>query len=699
MRTFLSVTVALITAACGATQQEDSLLWLEEIDGEAQLDWVRAENGRTLAELQGDSRYEELHQEALEILTSNDRIPLGTIRADYLYNFWQDEVHVRGVWRRSALDAYRDGKPEWETLLDIDVLAESEGENWIFQGADCLPPQYDRCMINLSHGGSDASIAREFSVADKAFVREGFVTPEGKNGEAWLDADTLLVASDWGRGRTESGYPRVVKTWKRGTNFAEAETVFEGEIEDVSVGPAVYRRGDEVYAVVVRGVTFYEREYYQLKPGGDSGSELARLPLPGRVRVIGAFEGRLIITLREAWDTDSARIPKGSLAALRLDDMTAEEIFRANDRQALDAISIGKSSIFAELLEDAAGKAMRFRPGPEGWSGAEVPMPANGVVHIAGSSASRDDFFLLYESLNTPQQLFHVSPEDQLSKVTELPAFFDASGVVVKQYFATSRDGTRVPYFVMGAEDVLARGNAPTVQYGYGGFLIPILPVYYEDPSRPQHGALAGKLWVSRGGVLVLSNIRGGGEYGPRWHEAALKENRQLAYDDFFAIAEDLIARGITSPEKLGAMGRSNGGLLMGVALTQRPDLYAAIDCGVPLFDMKRYNKMLAGASWMGEFGDPDKPEEWAYISKYSPYHNLEPDRPYPKVFFYTSTKDDRVHPGHARKAAAKLAELGYPFYYYENIEGGHGGTANQEQLAMRTALEYVYFMRQLMGD
>ena len=698
MRTFLATTLAVITAACGAPQQKDSFLWLEEIEGEAQLDWVRAENARTLGELQGDPRYEELYQEALEILTSSDRIPLGTIRPNYLFNFWQDEKHVRGIWRRSALDAYRSGSPRWETLLDVDALAESESENWIFQQADCLAPDYDRCIINLSRGGSDASIAREFSVSKKAFVEDGFVTPEGKNGEAWLDADTLLVSSDWGEGRTESGYPHVIKTWKRGTSFADAKTVFEGDPEDVMVGPAVYRHGERVYPVLVRGVTFYEREYHWLKTGGDSGSELVRLPLPGRVRVIGAFEGRLIATLREPWDTDSGRFPAGSLVALRLEDMTAEEIFRPSDRQALDEVSIGKSSIFAELLEDAAGKAMRFRPGPEGWAATEVPMPANGVVRIAGASSSRDDLFLLYESLKAPQQLFYVSPEDKTSKVMTLPAFFDASVVVVEQHFATSRDGTRVPYFVMGTEEVLSRGNAPTVQYGYGGFLIPILPLYYQEPSRPQHGALAGKLWVSRGGVLVLSNIRGGGEYGPRWHEAALKENRQLAYDDFFAIAEDLIARGITSPRKLGAMGRSNGGLLMGVALTQRPDLYSAIDCGVPLFDMKRYNKLLAGASWMGEFGDPDKPEDWAYISKYSPYHNLAPGRPYPKVLFYTSTKDDRVHPGHARKAAAKLAELGYPFYYYENIEGGHGGTANQEQLAMRTALEYVYFMRQLMG-
>ena len=311
-----------------------------------------------------------------------------------------------------------------------------------------------------------------------------------------------------------------------------------------------------------------------------------------------------------------------------------------------------------------------------------------------------------YESLTTPDTLYYVEGRDRYppgvvdaaQKIMETPPFYDATGIVVEQRFATSADGTKVPYFIMGEDAVLKQGNAPTIQYGYGGFLIPTLPVYYEDPARPQQGALAGLLWVKRGGVLVLANIRGGSEYGPRWHQAALKQNRQRAYDDFIAVSEDLIANGVTSPKKLGIIGRSNGGLLMGVMLTERPDLYAAIDIGAPLLDMKRYNKLLAGASWMGEYGDPDIPEEWAYISKYSPYQNVKAGEPYPKVLFYTSTKDDRVHPGHARKMAARLGGLGYPYYYYENIEGGHGGTANQQQLARRTALEYVYFARMLMG-
>jgi prolyl oligopeptidase len=695
MRIILASGLAAAFAAVLTAQSEDPFLWLEEIDGKAQLDWVRAQNARTLKELQSDPLYAELHKEALQILTSKERLPIGEIHGGHVYDFWQDDQHIRGIWRRASLDSYKAGTPQWETLLDVDALAKSESENWVFQNANCLPPDNERCLISLSRGGSDASVSREFSVSRKAFVEGGFVTPEGKNGEAWLDADTLLVSSDWGEGRTDSGYPRAVRRWKRGTPFAAAAKVFEGETKDVGVNPADLRHGGAVYPLISRAVTFYEHQYQWLKPDG----KLAPLPIPSRSRLAGAFQGRIIAILQEPWTYQDVTHPAGALVALHLEDMKAEQIFAPNERQSLNGVAIGKSYLFAALLDDVVGKAKRFERGENGWKASDVPVPANGVVKIAGASGDRDDWFVLHESLTTPQTLYHVSAENRLSKAMTLPAFYDATGVVVQQHFATSKDGTRVPYFLMGRKEVLEKGNAPTIQYGYGGFLIPILPVYYEDPSRPQHGALAGKLWISRGGALVLSNIRGGGEYGPRWHEAALKENRQRAFDDFFAIAEDLIARGVTSPQKLGAMGRSNGGLLTGVVLTQRPDLYAAIDCGVPLFDMKRYNKLLAGASWMGEYGNPDVPEEWAYISDYSPYQNLKAQKSYPKVLFYTSTKDDRVHPGHARKAAAKMAEFGYDYYYYENIEGGHGGTANQEQLAMRTALEYIYFVRQLMRE
>ncbi|MCB9384496.1 MAG: S9 family peptidase [Bryobacterales bacterium] len=694
MRTLTVCSLLFLLAGCSSpkpesAEAEDPNLWLEDIEGDKPLAWVREQNERTLKELEADPRYQPMYDEALAILTSKERIPMGQIHGGHVYNFWQDDEHVRGLWRRATVDSYRTNTANWETLLDMDALAESEHENWIWHGYDCLGPDYKLCLVDLSRGGSDASVLREFSLETKEFVAGGFQTPDGKNGAEWLDADTLLVSSDWGGGRTDSGYAREVRRWRRGQPFEAAEPVFEGEKTDVATGASVLRHAGKAYPLIERAVTFYESEYHWLKPSG----ELADLPLPKRVRLGGVFQGELLLWLQEPWKHDDVDYAEGDLAALRFDDMTARLLFHPAENQSVDGVAATQSSIVVTLLEDVAGKALRIRDG----KATQIKLPANGVLSLAGSSGDRDDFFLIHESLTTPQTLLHVSAANKVSASMALPAFYDAAGVVVEQHFAKSKDGTRVPYFVMGKKEVLEKGNAPTIQYGYGGFLIPVLPVYYEDPSRPQHGALAGKLWISRGGVLVLSNIRGGGEYGPRWHDAALKENRQRAYDDFFAISEDLIKRGVTTPEKLGAIGRSNGGLLMGVALTQRPDLYHAIDCGVPLFDMKRYNKLLAGASWMGEYGNPDVPEEWAYISQYSPYQNLKSGQPYPKVLFYTSTKDDRVHPGHARKAAARMAELGYDFYYYENIEGGHGGTANQKQLAMRTALEYAYFAHELM--
>ncbi len=693
VKRFLTSLALLAWACSAAAQSGDPFVWLENIDGKDQLDWVRKQNARSLTELEADPRYEPMHQEALAILTSKQRIPLGDIHGDYLYNFWQDEEHVRGLWRRATVASYRTGKPEWETLLDVDAFAALEGKNWVWHGADCLGPAYERCMIELSPGGSDASIEREFSLAGKSFVESGFVVPTGKNSAAWIDEDTLLVSSDWGEGRTKSGYPRTVRKWTRGQDFNDAKVVYTGDIDDVSTRAYVLRHGDEAYPIVEQSLTFYESKYFWLRTNG----ELTELPLPKGVRIAGATGGRILAELLESWKHRGETYPQGTLIVLRLDDMSAESVFTPKRNQALDGVAAGKTAVFITLLDDVVGKAMRLTRGDNGWTAHEISVPPNGVVSIAAADGERDDFFLLTESLTTPQTLHHVAADDRVTTVQSLPELYDASDVVVEQHFAKSKDGTRVPYFVMGRKEVLEKGDAPTIQYGYGGFLIPILPVYYEDPSRPQHGALAGKLWVSRGGVIVLANIRGGGEYGPRWHDAALKQNRQRAYDDFFAVSEDLIARGVTDPKKLGAVGRSNGGLLMGVALTQRPDLYAAIDCGAPLLDMKRYSHLLAGASWMAEYGDPDIPDQWAYISKYSPYQNLKPGKSYPKVLFYTSTKDDRVHPGHARKMAAKMAEYGYPFYYYENIEGGHGGTSNQDQLAMRTALEFTYFASQLM--
>ena len=680
-----------------AIAQNDPHIWLEEVEGEEALDWVRAQNEKSLEALESDPRFDDLFAETMSVLTSNARLPLGAIHHGHVYNFWQDDSHVRGLWRRASIASYQSGAPEWESVLDVDALAASEGENWIRGSTACLSPAYVHCMVELSYGGKDAGVWREFNTTTKSFVEDGFFIPEAKSSVAWIDEDTLLVGTDWGDDAlTDSGYARELRIWRRGETLGEATSFYVGDKTDVAVFAQVSQTDNDPFVFARRAVTFFETEYHVSV--GDA--PLVKLPLPPNADYQGVLDGRAVFLLREPWSFDSEDYAQGALVAYDLSAESAELIFQASDTQSIEDVGVGKTNIVVQYLEDVSGKAARFSRSRSGkWKLKEIKLPQNGVVELVSAGGGTDDAMLSFESMTTPDSLFYVTAKNKVSKIAETPPFFDAAGVVVEQRFATSADGTKVPYFVMARDEVLKQGNAPTIQYGYGGFLAAILPVYYSDPARPQHGALAGLSWVMRGGVLVLSNIRGGSEYGPRWHEAALKENRQRSFDDFIAISEHLIETGVTSPEKLGAIGRSNGGLLMGAILTQRPELYAAIDIGVPLFDMKRYNKLLAGASWMGEYGNPDIPEEWAYIAEYSPYQKLAADAGYPKVLFYTSTKDDRVHPGHARKAAARLAELGYDYYYYENIEGGHGGTANQEQLAHRTALEYVYFVRQLMGD
>jgi prolyl oligopeptidase len=690
----------LLSTAVGmrASVENDPHLWLEEIEGTHALEWVRAQNARSLATLEAEPAFESLKNDALAILTSQERIPLGQIRHGQVYNFWQDADHVRGLWRRASLESYRSGRPAWETLIDYDALARAEGRNWLRGAVSCLSPEYRHCMVQLSDGGTDAAYWREFDTSTKQFVDNGFSLPEAKSRVAWIDRDTLLIGMDTGPDSlTTSGYPRKLRVWARGGEYRAAPIFVEGAESDVAVWPRVEQDNGTAHVFGRQAVTFFESRYHYA-PGAGGKSRV--LPLPPNADLEGVLDGRAIFTLRENWSHGGREYVQGSVIAYALATDVVSLVFRPQDHQAVGSVGIGNSNIVIQYLEDVAGRAARFSVDRDGvWSADAIALPGNGVVKLVSAGGGTDAAMLSFESLTTPTSLLYVDARNQVSTIAKAPAFYDASDVIVEQRFATSADGTRVPYFVMGRKDVLAAGNAPTVQYGYGGFLAPVLPVYYEDPSRPQHGALAGRLWVSRGGVLVLSNIRGGGEYGPRWHQAALKENRQRSFDDFIAISKHLIETGATTAARLGAIGRSNGGLLMGAIMTQRPELYAAIVNGVPLFDMRRYHKLLAGASWMGEFGNPDDPEEWAYISRYSPYQKLEAGRPYPKVFIYTSTKDDRVHPGHARKAAARLAELGYDYLYFENIEGGHGGTANQEQLAHRIALEYAYFTRMLMGE
>lgn len=690
----------MLVMSAEAKQAQDPYLWLEEVEGEKALDWVRAQNAESLATLEADARFAPMQAEAREILNSTARVPDGAIHNGHVYNFWQDAASVRGLWRRASVKSYRAGAPEWETVLDYDKLAKDEGRNWVAGAVACLSPAYVHCMVELSDGGKDAGYWREFNTQTKSFVDDGFALGEGKSNLAWIDQDTLLVGADLGEGSlTTSGYPVRLRLWKRGAPVADAPVFLEGAPTDVAVFPAVEQDESGAHVFANRAVDFFGSDFYYAANGG--AGELQKLPLPQRSNLLGVLDGRAIVLLREPWSHNGADYASGALIALDLASGAAEIVMAPTKTQSIDdgSVAIGKSDILVRYLDNVSGRAARLKRDKKtgAWKASPIALPDAGVVKIVSAGGGTDDAILSYESQTSPTALYFVTAKNKVKKIIEAPAYYDASDVVVDQRFATSKDGTKVPYFVMGKKDVLAKGNAPTIQYGYGGFLNPILPVYYEDPSRPQHGALAGKMWVSRGGVLVISNIRGGSEYGPAWHQAALKEKRQNSFDDFIAISEDLIKTGVTSPQKLGAIGRSNGGLLMGAILTQRPDLYAAIDCGVPLFDMKRYNKLLAGASWMAEYGDPDIPAEWAYISEYSPYQNLKAGGAYPKVFFYTSTKDDRVHPGHARKAVAKMTALGRKPFYYENIEGGHGGTANQDQLAHRTALEYVYFARMLM--
>jgi prolyl oligopeptidase len=692
----VAATAALIAFTAVADGPDDPYVWLEEIDGPKALEWARMENARSLGILEKDPRFATLREEARTILTSPSRLPLGEIHRGAIYNFWQDETNLRGVWRRASADSYRNGKPEWETLVDFDQLARDENENWVAGGIVCLEPEHRHCMVELSRGGGDTSTWREFDTTTRRFVPAGFALPEAKSNLDWFDADTLVVGTDWGaHSLTTSGYARTVKVWRRGTPLSDARTLFDGETTDVAVQPFIDHEAGTAQPFIVRGVSFFESEHYYA-PGLDTP---AKLPLPRNAAIQGVLDGRAIVTLREPWHYGGRDYPNGAIVAYALRGGAAELVFAPRDTQSVEAVGFGETGLVVQYLDNVSGRAARITRSGEGrWLLQEIALPGNGVVKLISAGGGTDAALLSFESRTTPPTLRYVTASNDVENVFAVPAAYDASDVLVQQRFATSRDGTRIPYFVMGKKAVLARGNAPTVQYAYGGFLSATLPVYYEDPSRPQHGALAGKLWVSRGGVLVLCNIRGGSEYGPRWHQAGLRENRQKVFDDFIAISEDLIRTGVTSRDKLGAIGRSNGGLLMGVVVNQRPDLYGAVVNGVPLFDMKRYTKLGAGASWVAEYGDPDT-ADWNYMSKWSPYQNLRGrDVRYPPVFFYTSTKDDRVHPAHARKAAAKMQALGHDCLYYENMEGGHGGTSNQEQLAYRIALEYTFFARQLMG-
>ena len=668
---------------------EDPYLWLEDVTGERSLAWVREQNAISTRELEAFAGFEPIRRGLLAILDSKDKIPYVAKHGAYYYNFWRDDKNIRGLWRRTTLEEFKKAAPAWETVLDLDQLAAAEKENWVWKGYDVLYPTYDRCLVFLSRGGADAKVAREFDLKAKEFVRNGFYLSEAKSEMAWRNRDTLYVGTDFGPGSlTSSGYPRIVKEWKRGAPLAEAKTVFEGKPEDVSVGATVDHDHGHTYEFIRRGVTFFTSQDYLL-----DGQQWVRIDKPDDAEV-STFEDQIVLRLRSDWAVAGKTYPAGSLLATRLDaylkgDRKLLTLFEPTERKSLAGTSGTKNYLIVNELDNVRNRLYVLKPQKGHWDRIALVAPAIGSVSANGIDPDEsDDYFMTASDFLTPSSLYYGAlGRDGREKLKSLPAFFNGEGLEISQHEATSKDGTKVPYFQVSRRTAQLTGNNPTLLYGYGGFEIPMVPSY---------NAAVGAAWLERGGVYVLANIRGGGEFGPKWHEAARKQNRQRAYDDFIAVAEDLIARGVTSPRHLGIEGGSNGGLLMGVMLTQRPDLFKAVVCQVPLLDMRRYHRLLAGASWMDEFGNPDHPEDWAYLSKYSPYQNVVKDKTYSRVLFTTSTRDDRVHPGHARKMVAKMKEQGHDVLYYENIEGGHGGAANNKQQAYMSALAYSFLLKEL---
>ena len=694
--------LAAILAACqSSTMQnpsatsanaapDDPYVWLEDVLGDRALDWVRAQNADSQRQLADDERFERLRTRILSILDSTARIPAVQKRGAHYYNLWQDAQNPRGLWRRTTLAEYRSEEPAWETVLDLDALGKAEGENWVWKGSTWLAPDYERCLLSLSRGGADAVVVREFDAVAKRFVDGGFALPEAKSQVSWRGPDELFVGTDFGPGsKTESGYPRVVKLWRRGTPLGAAETIAEGAVEDVfTYGYRDQTPGFE-RDFVYRGLTFYTNRTFLLR----DGRQIA-IDKPDSANA-SVHREWLLIELREDWTVGGRTHPAGALLAIDFErfldgdrDFTA--LFTPTERSSLAGWSGTRNHLLINVLDNVRNRIEVATHDGEGWRQEPLPgLPEFGTISASAVDDEEGDaYWLTITDYLTPTSLWlgevGGGPAEQLKS---LPQFFDASGLVVEQREATSVDGTRVPYFLVMRADAPRDGSNPTLLYGYGGFEISLTPGY---------SATVGACWLEQGGVYAVANIRGGGEFGPRWHQAALKQNRIKCYQDFAAVAEDLIAEKVTSPRHLGIQGGSNGGLLMGNMTVMYPRLFEAVVCQVPLLDMLRYHKLLAGASWMGEYGDPDVPAEAAWLRRYSPYHNVVADADYPKVLFTTSTRDDRVHPGHARKMMARMSEQGHDVLYYENIEGGHGGAADNKQAAFMAALAYTFLWQNL---
>ena len=696
MRTLLLAGLALVASATEAVALQaatgdDPFQWLEQVESPRALAWVHQQNVRTAAVLEHDPRYETFRRQAFEIFSAPDRIPEPEFLGDGFANFWQDKAHPRGIWRRTTVAGFRQAQPPWETLIDLDALAKAEGKDWIWKGAECLPPAERLCLVRLSDGGKDAVEYREFDTQTKSFVADGFRIPQGKSSVGWIDADTLLVSTDWsgtGADLTRSNYPYVIKIVKRGQPLSAAREVFRGRPSDVRADGRVLRENGRVRAILLQqGIGTFTAKHYLLTDKGP-----VELPIPLKAQVHGLVDGRLTFTAQEPFGGHEAgALFAYDLAALERDPASAkaELVLQPGPTQAIQSVRRTRGRLLVTLLDNVHGVVLSYAHGPGGWTSARLPLPADQALTVHDASEQTDRAFVVSEGFLTPPTLWMVdAATSQADRLRSLPDRFDPSKDVVEQLFATSADGTRVPYWLVRPKTMKRDGSTPTQMFGYGGFEISETPAY-----KPE----LGKLWLERGGAYVMANLRGGGEYGPKWHEAALREHRQRAFDDFAAIARDLDRRGIAKPRRLGIYGRSNGGVLTTVSMTQHPELFNAVVVESPLVDMLRYQKLSAGASWIAEYGDPDIPADRTFIAKYSGYQALKPGVKYPEPYVTTNTKDDRVHPGHARKFAAKLESFGDPVLYYENTFGGHANDADPELNARRWARHYVYLSRKLM--
>ena len=679
-----------MTTSAQTSAQNDSHLWLEEVMGDKAITWVKEQNAKSQKEIEAHPQFAPIRDKILNVVNSRERIPAVQKRGNWFYNFWQDQNNIRGVWRRTTLEEFKKPAPKWETVLDLDQLAKDEKDNWVWRGGNCRYPDYNQCMISLSRGGADAVVIREWDMASKSFVKDGFALKEAKGSVDWIDANTLFVQTDFGAGsQTQSGYARITKIWRRGTPIGEAKTVFEGKLEDISVSAnQTEQKGYPTRQFVRRGVTFFTAETQVIE-----GGKLTKVDIPADAN-FSYFRDQMGVRLKSAWTVGGKTFKQGSLLAINFDQFMKgarnfDVLFEGSERKSLAGIAVTKNFIIINELDNVKNKLVELSLKDGKWQRRNVAMPGLGTLGVGAVDANEsDDYFVTITNYLTPSTLMLAKAgTDNRESLKALPAFFDAAPYKVEQFEVASKDGEKIPYFVIMRNDARLDGKNPTLLYGYGGFEISQLPSY--------SGSI-GNGWLAQGGVYVVANIRGGGEFGPRWHQAGLKANRQKVFDDFIAVAEDLVAKKITAPRHLGISGGSNGGLLVGAVMVQRPDLFRAVLCSVPLLDMQRYHKLLAGASWVAEYGNPDDPKEWEYISKYSPYQNVKPGVNMPRVLFVTSTRDDRVHPGHARKMMAKMSEQGHNVLYYENIEGGHSASANNQQLAYRSALQWAFLLGEL---